>query len=350
MAQSTTTITQQDVAKHMGVSRAWVARALSGDPRISARSRARVEEAARQAGYLPEANRIARSLAGRRYGHAIRCNVIGCLNLHLTASGDPEEPALFSLGLLVGVDLAARNHGQEILLTNASAELRHGRVDGVLAFGAEARSMRKAWYPDLPFVTVNEPLTDAHFVVGDDYGGTQQAVAHLLQLGHRRIAYLGHAHAESHAIDRRLQGYQDALQSAGIAAKPAWTVRFKKDNPSYRESGRCAMRQWLERDWRKTGCTALLAQNDHIAMGAIRALIECGLRVPEDVSVIGFDSTRECDIFNPRLTSVHLPLATIGAAAIDLLMREVRGEVQTVQHIVVPTKLDVRDTTAASGL
>jgi LacI family transcriptional regulator len=99
------------------------------------------------------------------------------------------------------------------------------------------------------------------------------------------------------------------------------------------------MKKWLSDGWRETGCTAILAQNDVAAIGVMQILQEEGIRVPDDVSVMGFDGTEICDLVSPRLWSVMLPLAQIGAKAVEILNRQIAGEADAGETILLPLHL-----------
>ena len=231
-------------------------------------------------------------------------------------------------------------------MTDPSSTLRHGKVDGVLSFGHKAWEVREQWYPELPFVLLMHPKPDTDFVACDDYGGVRMAVEHLLALGHRRIGYIVDTRESDLSVLLRIRGYEDALAAAGIERRPDWLRSLDPEHYYFRPRGYGSMRQWLRDKWRETGCTALLAQNDLVAIGAMQALREAGLRVPEDVSLVGFDSGYECESVRPRLTSVHAPLAEIGGAAVELLLRRIAGGASKPQSIVMPMRLDIRESTA----
>ena len=111
------------------------------------------------------------------------------------------------------------------------------------------------------------------------------------------------------------------------------------------EQGRKSMSEWLKEDWAKLNCTALLVQNDFIAMGALAVLKDAGYKVPDDVSVVGFDGLDVCDMISPTLTTVEVPLRQIGSTALELLLRQLRNE-ESERHIELPTKLMVKESTA----
>jgi len=168
-------------------------------------------------------------------------------------------------------------------------------------------------------------------------------------LGHKRIAFLQDSDLGS-VSRQRLAGYRDALAETGIVTNESW-VRFLDEQDrlgSYRASAEVAMTQWLENDWRETGCTALVAHNDETAIGAIKALREHGLRVPRDVSVIGFDGTELSELSTPSLTTVKVPLKKIGAAAVQMLAEQMEaGKVGEPQNIILPVKLKMGESCAA---
>src|SRR5690606_19753497 len=134
--------------------------------------------------------------------------------------------------------------------------------------------------------------------------------------------YLLDAGKNNVTIQHRREGYRAALCEAGIEPRHEWE-RLLWNWGEFVLRGRRGMKDWFADGFSKTGITALLVQNDRAAIGAIQALQQAGLRVPHDVSVVGFDSTDECELSSPRLTSVHVPLAEIGNAAVEMLMQQI---------------------------
>lgn len=198
----------------------------------------------------------------------------------------------------------------------------------------------------IPCVAVMDSPQLGASVGADDAGGIEQAMEHLLTLGHRRIGYLTHYEGESSPVEKtRLTAYRRSLRAAGIAPQKKW-VHHLINMSEFVERGRISMKEWLNEDFQGLGVTALLVQNDRAAIGAVESLREHGLRVPEDVSIIGFDGTDECELCQPRLTSVEVPLSQVGAAAIDLLLREITSQTEPPERVVLPTKLQVRASTA----
>jgi DNA-binding LacI/PurR family transcriptional regulator len=247
---------------------------------------------------------------------------------------------------------AARAKLQLLLLTETSDDSLWDKIDGLLLSVNE-----EALYPllrhlpqSMPSVSIMNSAEDMNSVLADDYGGTRDATRHLTALGHTRIGHLISGH--SYLVERRLAGYRDALHEAGIEPSlhglrqmhPRLSIDSKNE---FAEQGRKSIRQWLHSgDWHRHGYTALLAQNDNAAVGAIEAFQEAGLRVPEEVSVIGFDGNETYDYFSPRLTTVEVPLLEIGTAAVRMLINSIHGKRLKVETLVLPTYLKEGASTA----
>jgi DNA-binding LacI/PurR family transcriptional regulator len=152
-----------------------------------------------------------------------------------------------------------------------------------------------------------------------------------------------------------LTGYRDALQAAGIEENPDWVLEFPMipTAKGYVDWGHSAMRTWLREGWLELGCTALLAQNDGTAIGAIQALREANVAVPQQFSVVGFDGTETFDYFSPQLTSVEIPLRQIGVVGTEALLasiwgRQVTNEETAVETIMLPTRIKEGQSAAPS--
>lgn len=187
---------------------------------------------------------------------------------------------------------------------------------------------------------------DVSFVDGDNIGGARAAVEHLIALGHRRIACVTGA-AGMVSTRHRLEGYRQAMRDADLPVDERWIV----DGESTKSGGRRAMERLLAiglgRD--EAAPTAVFAGNDLMAIGALRTAREAGLRVPQDVSIVGFDGISMSEVVEPALTTVQQPIYELGRQLADviltLLAEERRDEVQVLRHIV-PCELVVRGSTA----
>lgn len=169
-----------------------------------------------------------------------------------------------------------------------------------------------------------------------------------MELGHRRIAYLISSDYDS--ISRqRLAGYYAALEEAGINRSKAWVRSLKRDpqKENYRSAGERAQTQWLREDWFKLGCTALLAHNDEVANGVIRAFHLSGVSVPEGVSVTGFDGLSASEKSVSDLTTVQVPLQEVGATAVRILARQVQNSAgDRIEKVLLPIRLEAGSSTS----
>jgi len=215
----------------------------------------------------------------------------------------------------------------------------------------------------LPLVCLFGVQPERASIVADEYSGQKLATEYLLKLGHRRIAFL-HGSDGTHAPER-LKGYEDALREFGIAPQKNWRRSLSTKNdfgPQFIASGRAQMAAWLgekaAKGWNKIACTSLLCHNDETAVGAIQALHAAGLKVPGDVSVIGFDGTEVGEYSAPQLTTIEMPLRQMGQVAVEMLQKLMTNDAaraadaisiepeMIVEHAVLPTQLLVRASTS----
>ena len=345
-----TPVTQKQIAAELGVSRQLVSLALNGTGRISATNRTRVQETARRLGYDATSNLEARAMIARRYSKRARTGLLGCVAV--PSVEDPSVPNAtrlpYEIHLLQGVRRTAHQHGRDVVLLPPVPSSGWERVDGLLVHGPNALTVRERLGVEIPIVTMMHVVPGLDGVKSEDREGASLATEHLIQLGHRRIGYLHYAESTP-AVQERLLGYEAALRRRGIRPQKSWLGELANHGPMIRR-GQLSMEAWLRDGWEQAGCTALLVQNDRAAVGAMAALRAAGIRVPQDLSVIGYDSTDECELTVPRLTSVEVPLEEIGARAarilLDLIENDVDGsDVAVSQVISLPTRLEMRDST-----
>ena len=223
-------------------------------------------------------------------------------------------------------------------------------MDGVFLCEPDAAASLQQLPKGLPCVSLLMPLEGVASVVADDLQGGLDATNYLIELGHRRIAFLvTHFHP---LCQRRLSGYHVALRAAGIRPEPHWVSEPQK-NPAQkltpfenRARGRNAMQHWLETDWHKNKFTATLAQNDEVAIGAMEVLQEAGIEVPRQISIVGFDGTELSEQSTPSLTTVRVPFAEIGAAGTKVLIQQINGGKPERLSFVLPASLKIGDSTA----
>lgn len=327
-------VTVHDVARHAGVSIATVSRALNGRSRISAETRERVLEIASSLGYQP--NDLARSLAG------MATQTIALLLPDITNPFFPE--------LVKGVQTLADERGHLLLLCHNAddgakaradiAMLRRKKVDGILLVAGTLRGRGIAEATSgVPTVVLDRrvPGLRSDLVTVDHRAGARLAVEHLLGLGHRRIAHVTGPSGVSSSKER-LTGWEAALRAAGIEPDSGLVVRgdFLEDG------GYAAGHALLERG---VEFTAAFAANDLTAIGLMTSLTEAGLRVPADVSVVGFDGIHLAAYTAPPLTTVAQPIFDLGRRAAELLLERLIDGHTEPRTVVLGTKLVERGST-----
>jgi LacI family transcriptional regulator len=253
--------------------------------------------------------------------------------------------------IIRGVVKAARELGYSVLITHhddADSEAagyehlaRVNRVDGLLVATLEddtslVRSLSRSL---LPFVVLNRKLKSVeNHITFDSFAAARLATDYLVSLGHRRIAHLG-GRLHGFNSNRRLAGYRAALKAAGVEFDPALMV-----NAGYTaDGGAHAMAELLQR---RTGATAIVAATTVAAAGALKVLHAVGVRVPEQVSIVGIHDVALAEMVYPPLTTVRLPLEEMGERGARGLIGLVRGECERVVATLSPQKLIVRESTA----
>jgi LacI family transcriptional regulator len=335
------TATITDVARRANVSTATVSRVLSGGGGARDETRDRVLTAARELGYRPSG--VARSLRQR----ATRT-----LGLIVTDIENPFFPELVRT-----VEDAARERGYAMLLCNASddperesgyLELLVDRwVDGVVIAASSLGVRHREWLlaADLPIILVNsvDRQIDLPTIASDSVMGGRIATEHLLELGHRRFGIITAGPRNLDAPDR-VTGARSALRAAGIPTTSEHVVIEE----AIVEGGERAAAAILATD---PSVTAIVAYNDLTAIGAMRAIRARGQRVPQDVSVIGFDDVHLAAYVDPPLSTIAQSTAEMGRWAVDELTRrlgaapEPQTEPHAAPHVVLPVRLKIRDST-----
>jgi LacI family transcriptional regulator, repressor for deo operon, udp, cdd, tsx, nupC, and nupG len=331
-----------DVARLAGVSTATVSRALRGLPVVSELTRMRVLEAAKQLGYVasPSASRLA---GGKTRSVAV---VVARITRWFFATVvEAAEETLHQAGYdMVLYNLGGRPESRGKVFSGAA--LSH-RADALMLVctpldGPDFAAVDRL---GIPVVAVSEGGPRWPAVRIDDVAAARAATGHLLDLGHRRIAHLGGAGADRLAgavhVDRR-QGFLDALRAAGVEPDPALDVRAEFTLPG-------AIRATGELLRRAEPPTAIFAACDEMAMGAMAVLRQAGLRVPQDVSVIGIDDHDMAAVVG--LSTVAQPAAEQGQLAASMLLEQLYGGSEAPQGTtVLPTRLVVRGSTGPPRL
>ncbi|HFC08940.1 MAG TPA: LacI family transcriptional regulator [Chloroflexi bacterium] len=344
MASSPKRSTSYDVARLAGVSRTTVSLVLNNAPNahISPETRQRVLEAAHKLHYYPHAS--ARRLAQGRTATV-------ALVWHRGPDADYRDA--FLPALLQGITRALRQHGYHLIFRplepdepdDAFLELAQGRhADGLILSGPRADSpyLEALHQQGFPLVLHGQlPDSDIPWVDVDNRQGARQATEHLLSLGHRRIGMITNAPLDYVASRQRLEGYRQALAEAGVTPDEAWVQWGNFDE----ESGYRAMQKLLACLPRPT---AVFVASDMVALGALKAVWDAGLRVPQDVAIVGFDDLTTTRFTIPPLTTVRVPAFRLGQEAGNLLIEIITRGKAFQPHILLQTSLIVRASCGAA--
>ncbi|MGO1120609.1 LacI family DNA-binding transcriptional regulator [Rhodovibrionaceae bacterium A322] len=333
--------TIEDVARLADVSIATVSRVVHSPDKVAERTRLKVQEAIARSGYAP--NVLARNLRRRSSGMIL---------VLLPDIGNP-----FFSSILSGIESLARQAGYGVIIGNTDnrpdkeevylSYLRGNQADGVILLtGHLPHGATVADLPTLPpMVALSERVSGdvVPFVGIENVSAAQMATDHLLALGHRRIAHVKGPEGNI-LTDRRLQGYQQALQAAGIAPDAALVV----PGAFSIESGRQAVELLWQQSPRPT---ALFCASDEIAIGALLELTRKGVSVPQEVSVVGFDDIQFASCTTPPLTTLHQPREQMGQAAMSLLLElladDRKGGTRPARApVLLPAELVQRQSTA----
>lgn len=332
-------ITLRDVAKEAKVSVATVSMVLNENPRISRATHARISKIIEKMGYQP--NRLAQSLSSK---------YTRVLAVMLPALRHAFADAYFG-ELISGICDRAGKLGFKIMLEQAKPEFikenKHIQiferryVDGLLVLGMNDRHHFLADFESghFPMCAVDNKFNQwkLDHCVCDYRGGAEQVMSYLLQLGHKKIGCI-YAAPEIQTAADVLEVYRKRLEDIGQTVEDGWTADGKFTD----EGGAAAAAAILKRH---PEVTAIFCGNDKMAIGALHYLSSKGIKVPEQVSVVGFDNMQHAAFVTPSLTTVHLPLYQVGGMACERLIDRIRGRIEPVNE-VLPTHLVVRNSTA----
>lgn len=323
-------VTIDRVARHAGVSVSTVSRILNGTAVVNAEKRKAVDAAIAALGFVP--NPVARALAGgRTFSIGVVTQAIDSPFYGSALRG--IEDALDSAGC---VPLFVSGHWSVDVEASCMELLRSRRVDGIIVLtGRLSDQALKAYAKSMPVVVTGRTLkAPGLFALNfDNFSGGRMATQHLIDLGHRSIAFIA-GDADHPDANERMRGYRAALDAAGIAFDPDLVV-----SGSYHEaSGVLAIERLLEK---RRHFTAIFAANDQMAIGANLALNRRSLRVPEDVSLVGFDDLPSSPYAMPPLTTIRQPAYDIGRLAAAAMLDLISGAQPTAQ--VPPPEMVARD-------
>lgn len=329
--------TSRDVAKLAHVSRTTVSFILNNVPgvSISAATRKRVLDAAKKLNYFP-------NVAGKKLvsGKSYTIGLVLCQS--------PEQifTDAFLPQVILGVEQAAMQQGFHVLLkpvdpndTGGYARLiTENHVDGIFLSGPrqEDRALMDLHRQRVPIMLMGQlPDTDIPFVDVDATAGAELAVTHLIERGHKCIGMITNAPLDYTSAQQRRDGYLKALRRARLHLSKT----FIKEGNYTPASGFEAMKSLLQVTPRPT---AVFVASDVVAIGAILAIKEAGLRIPRDIAVVGFDDIPLAEFYDPPLTTIHLPAFGLGWAGGERLIRIIQGEGLNDASLLLESKLITR--------
>jgi LacI family transcriptional regulator len=327
-------VTIKDVASLAGVSPMTVSRVINESERVSPETQRRVEKAIAELGYIP--SRLARGLSGRRTG--------------TLAVIVPDVANPFFTMVVRAAEEVARRSAYRVILCDTRTdlaverdvieELIAHRVEGIAIAPVSDQSkphLARLSRFGVPFVLIDRTVAgvDCDAVLGDSVGGAQRLVEHLIGLGHRRIGMIVEKDEVSTARERR-QGYESALKAAGLSLDSGLVAETTPDP----DGGFEGMGRLLAAEERPT---AVFAVNNLVALGAIEAVRNAGLQVPDDVALVCFDDIDFASRLYPFLTALEQPAETFGTLGAQLLLERIQGRGPTRDHVVVlPGQLTIR--------
>ena len=332
----------KDIASVAGVSYSTVSRALNNSPLISQEVRTRIQTMAQSMGYSP--NALAQGLLSQRT-HSIGVIITTVSDRFFVDVLKGVEEVATAAGIGVFLAISNNDPDQEIKIIE---NFNRRRVDGVIVAASRLDSdyANRLEQIHIPIVVVNNQAEgdyqNLYSIWIDDYAGGRLAMRHLLELGHRKIGYLGMSNrpASNH---RRMKAYLDSLQEQSISPPAAWMCIDQTVAAGDLE-GDIQAGQTLAPALIKAGVTAIFCYCDSVAIGAMLACRGLGIDVPAEISVVGFDDSDLCEIVCPPLTTIRQPKYEMGQTAMHMLRECLTNE--TVEDHVVQPALVIRQSTA----
>ncbi|TBL74535.1 LacI family DNA-binding transcriptional regulator [Paenibacillus thalictri] len=339
----------EDIARLAGVSKSAVSIALSGKPGIGAETREKIMQIAKEAGYVPRPT----AKPGQVQGHTLR--FVACTNSGIVLEQYDKQP--FFMELIHDIEESSRARGYSLLFSSISTndfeaaleDLEEGHeASGLILLGTNLTA------PQIRHVAGRQPYLvvldtcyetlPVHFIVMNNMMGAYQAARHLLDLGHRRVGYV-QSHTRMYNFDSRKKGFITALKEESISLDGELLFEASPTVVS--------AQQELKERFAALGDrmpTALFCECDYIAISVIKTLAELGFRVPDDVSVVGFDNIREATIVSPELTTVHVEKTKIAELAVATLIDMIEDGDSIKRKSIIDTKLVVRSSSRAVKL
>ena len=327
-------ITLKMVAEKAGVSVNTASRAINNKPDINIESKKLVLKIAKELGYIRNAAAV-----------ALRTKKTGTIGVVIEDNRNP-----FYAEVLNGIEAAAREKNYHIILTNTQRDynkeeeainlLLAKRVDGLLITPVQGRDddIKNLIEANIPFVVVGRDFENIELdaVYNNEVKGGFLATEYLIKKGHKRIALIDGFLYKSPAKGR-LEGYKKALKEYGIP----WDDSLISVGDIRMEDGHERTKQMLEKD---LYFTAIFAYNDMLAFGAMQAIKEKGLRIPEDIGLVGYDDIPFCSLMDPALTTIRLKKQELGTESVKLLLSRINGNRKIAKKIMLDVDIIARKT------
>jgi LacI family transcriptional regulator len=330
-------VTIKDVARASGVSYTTVSRVLSGYEFVRETTRTRVMEAVARLGYV--ANLPARSLAGG-HSHVIGLLVPNLDNAYVGTITQGIDQALAHANYDLMLYTSHRHPGKESYFASA---IPNGLTEGLLLIAplVPTEYLDSLRQQNFPYVVIDQAddTEKSNVVEATNWHGAYEATRYLIELGHRRIAFIRGASAIRSATER-LRGYKAALANYDIPIRDELILEGDYQQRTAYELTRRLLDTPIDRP------TAIFASNDHSAFGAMDAVRDVGLQMPYDISIVGFDDIPQASIVYPKLTTVRQPLEQMGSVAVKMLLAQIEDRSLPPQRVVLATQLIIRDSSA----
>ncbi|WP_226527212.1 LacI family DNA-binding transcriptional regulator [Metabacillus niabensis] len=332
--------TIKDIAKAAGVSVTTVSRAINGYSDVSEKTRQKIMKLVKELNYSP--NTLARGLVMNK------SKTIGLLVSGLNRESEKDQ---ITFSVLSGINECASELDYDLVLFNTNSTkqrektytqlCRERRVDGAIIQGIKTDDpyLQEVVNSDIPCVLIDYPIQSENVghVTTDNKLGAKKAVNHLIELGHKNIAMIN-GHSKAFVSKIRLEGYMEALQEAGLSYKKEWVVNGMFEEETGKEQAIKLLKKHPE-------ITAIFSASDLMALGILEGAKEIGRKVPEDLSVVGYDDILLAGYSNPPLTTISQNIFQLGYQAANLLIKMLEGTLEP--HVItLGTKLVVRESAA----
>ncbi len=343
----------EDIARLAGVSKAAVSLALNGKQGISEETRERILQLAEENGYKRKSRGNAAAEPGKK-----SLTFLAFANSGIVLEQYYEQP--FFRELIHYIEERCRLGGYSLVYTSLDLEQMNDQVQafgeelqssGVILLGTNLNAAQISTIVEqlpVPVVVLDSCVETlpVHFVAINNVMGAYQAGKHLCELGHKRIGYIG-SNVRMHNFDERRRGFMTALEASGLTVAETDSLAVAPTILSSQE----ALKQQLS-ECLASGTalpSAFFCECDYIAISAVKTLGELGYRVPEDVSIVGFDNISEARIVTPELTTVHVEKERLAHLSVDLVIQAIDAAVRTTTKTTIDTQFVVRGSSSAPG-